>query len=337
MLPKGRPENWEPPHDAFTSIFPEDWPEVAISAIGVQVAPGGNDVELARVLADLFASDFGPLHFERSDAQERFGFKETLFFAYWRSPQQFRQWKDLAQVRAFFSQPLTGLVGLWSETSCAATDLIDPNYSMEGVRWGFSRYVPRKLEKEHFYYGSMRQRMAGRPRLQDASSGAGFTVLCNANLIEAVSTKHICMIRSVVGLSLCSPVQQHDFVKGVYPAYARAVDYLARSRAESGCLSARLCTEVHGEIDAGIDSSFFGYFTSLDALEAWVHHHPTHDDIIASALGVLQRHQFQMPINLGHEVLVSPPGGLHLIYNNCHAMTGLLPLLNETGGTQSSD
>ncbi|MBV2150134.1 phenylacetaldoxime dehydratase family protein [Sphingobium sp. AS12] len=333
MLPKGRPENWEPPHDAFTSVFPEDWPEVAISAIGVQIAPGGDGAGLVQALAALFTSDGGPLHVEQSEAQERFGFKETLFFAYWRSPEQFRQWTDQAAVRALFGQPLTGLVGLWSETSCAATELIDPNYSMDGVRWGFSRYVPRKLEKEHFYYGSMRRRMAGRARLPGASAGAGFAVTRNGSVIEGVSKDHSCTIRSVVGLSLCSPAQRRDFIDGVYPAYARAADYLARSRAESGCFSARLCTEVHGAIDAGIDSSFLGYFASLDALEAWVHNHPTHDDIIASALSVLQRHQFQMPINLGHEVLVSRPGGLHLVYNNCHAETGLLPLLNETSGT----
>jgi aldoxime dehydratase len=328
MLIKGRPENYVAPHLAYTSIFPADWQEVCLALIGVQSAPGGQADELASHVMVLLNGAHGVLHFEQSNVSERFGHQETAFACYWRDRETYVRWAGRPDVIALFEGPLPALTGLWREQISTVSGNVDPNYSMEHIRWGFGRYVDRKPENEHFYYGSMRVRMPNNATFPKAAAlPLRFDAARKGDLITATSDDPICVIRSCFGWSACSTEQQLAFVDIVYPAYVRAVDFLSRHSQESGCLSARLCTELPDATDKGIEASFFGYFTSIDALENWVHHHPTHDAIISAALQVMTQFEFKMPVNLGHEVYVVEPEGLNLLYNSCHPHTGLMPSL----------
>jgi aldoxime dehydratase len=328
MLIKGRPDNYVAPHLAYTSVFPADWSEVCMALIGVQAAPGSHTSEVISGLTAVLQGEHGVLHFEQSDATERFGHRETAFACYWRDRQTYELWADLPNVVAFFEGPLPTLVGLWREQLTTLSGNVDPNYSMEHIRWGFGRHVSRKPENEHFYYGSMRVRMPNNKNFPSAAAlPLRFDAVRDGDVVTATSNDPICVIRSCFGWSACSPEQQCAFVDIVYPAYVRAVDFLSRHPEESGCLSARLCTESPDATDKGIEASFYGYFNSIDALENWVHHHPTHDAIIAAALQVMTQFEFKMPVNLGHEVYVVEPKGLNLLYNSCHPETGLMQSL----------
>lgn len=328
MLIKGRPDNYVAPHLAYTSIFPPEWPEVCVALIGVQAAPGSLASGVIAQLMTLLNGEGGLLHFEMSDVTERFGHKETAFACYWRDEQSYSRWAVRDDVRGLFENALPPLIGLWREQLTTLSGNIDPNYSMDNIRWGFGRHISRKPENEHFYYGSMRVRMPNNQNFpKPAALPLQFATQRDGGIVKATSQDPICVIRSCFGWSACSPEQQRAFVDIVYPAYVRAVDFLSRNPAESGCLSARLCTEAPDATDKGIEASFYGYFNSIDALENWVHHHPTHDAIIAAALQVMTQFEFNMPVNLGHEVYVVEADGLNLLYNSCHPQTGLMPSL----------
>lgn len=117
----------------------------------------------------------------------------------------------------------------------------------------------------------------------------------------------------------------------VLPAYRRGVAHLVAHPEETNCLSARLVEDI--AVDGGprpqVDSETFAWFRSLADLEAWTHHHPTHEDIFSRFGAMAAALDFKIGTLLGHEVYVVPAGAAEAVYVNCHPATGLLPFLDS--------
>lgn len=135
---------------------------------------------------------------------------------------------------------------------------------------------------------------------------------------------NLCFVRGLFGWRDSPAEVQQVFVDEMLPVYERGVLFLRENPVEISCITARLSDVVHGEPATGIDAETLAWFTSLKALEAWTHHHKTHADIFNKVREIRMRLGSQGNLELGHEVVVVPKGGIDAEYNNCHARTGFL-------------
>ena len=325
---RSRPETFQPPYDAHTSIFPEEWRDYVMGQFAVQIADGADGRELGRALDQALTQSPHPLHVERVNSTDEKGYVNEVRMAYWRNAADYADWRANPAVAEFLERPLEGPVGLWREVIVAPAANVDPTGGAARHLWGVGRHLKQVWERYHAYYGSMRDRMPDgrspeiegqdfelRPRTDVVSLGRRLTVDLPHNL---------CFIRNVSGWRNCPPEVRQTFIDELLPVYEAGARYLRDHPAEVSCISARLSSVVDEDPPTGLDSETLAWFTSLAALEAWTHRHPTHAAIFRKAQEIAVRYNFEANLDLGHEVVVVPRGGVEAEYNNCHPETGFL-------------
>ena len=325
---RSRPETFEPPYDAFTSIFPEGWRDYVMGQFAVQIAPGADGDELGAALDEALTHTPPPLHVERVNSTDAKGYLNAVRMAYWQKASDYAEWRANPAVAEFLGRTLTGTVGLWREVIMAPVGNLDPNGGAERRLWGVGRHLKHVWERYHGYYGSMRDRIPnGRvPEIE----GQEFTLQPQSEVASkgerlAVELPHnLCFIRGTFGWRNCPPDARQSFTDELMPVYERGVLFLRDNPVEASCISARLSTVVDGEPLTGLDAETLAWFTSLKTLEAWTHSHATHAAIFNTARDIALRYPANANLDLGHEVVVVPQGGVDAEYNNCHPETGFL-------------
>ena len=325
---RSRPETFQPPYDAHTSIFPAEWCDYVMGQFAVQIAPGADGAEMGRALDEALAQPQRPLHVERVNSTDAKGYANEVRLAYWQNAGEYADWRANPTVAALLERPLDGPVGLWREVIVAPAGNVDPTGGAARHLWGVGRHLKQVWERYHGYYGSMRDRMpngrlpeiegaefALQPRGDAASQGTRLTVDLPHNL---------CFIRGTFGWRNCPPDARQSFIDELLPVYERGVLFLRDNPVEVSCISARLSRVVDGEPLTGLDGETLAWFTSLKSLEAWTHSHETHAAIFNKAREIALRYHFNANLDLGHEVVVVPGGGVDAEYNNCHPETGFL-------------
>lgn len=328
MQVRSKPETFQPPYPAHTSIFPDGWDEYVMAQFGVQAAPGGDPLPLMDKLETALSHPPAPLHYERCRDTDPAGYRNEIYLAYWRSGAEFAAWLASPAVGEFLATPLSGPVGLWQESMVAPVGNVDPNGMLPRHEWGIGRHLTQVWERYHSYYGSMRDRMLnGRTTAIEGNN----TPLSRRKTDSfghrlAIRPAHnLCFIRSIVGWDNARPHEQEAFINQVLPNYLAGVAYLRDQPEDASCISARAADTVPLPHANGLRSETLAWFTSLEALEAWTHRHPTHAAIHGSVFKFAQTYGFDIQLNLGHEVVVVPRDGFRAVYNNCHPDTGFLP------------
>ncbi len=325
---RSKPETFEPPYAAHTSVFPDDWPDYAMALLGVQAPEPAAGGALEAQLIELLDGASGPLHYERVTETDAAGYQNRMFIAYWRDEAGYRAWSRLDAVAALFGQPLSGAAGVWRETAIAPVGNVDPSGFRHRHEWGLGRHVTQEWERYHGYYGSMRDRM---PNGHEASIAGMQEALAErppgdtrGRCLRIVAPHNCCFIRGVFGWRQASAAEQRVFLDEMMPVYETGAYFLRDNAVETACISARVATELPMELDTGIDAETIAWFVSLEALERWTHSHPTHAAIFGKAIEIAHRFDYKLQLNLGHEVVVVPAGGATMDYNNCHPATGFL-------------
>lgn len=328
MTNRSRSEDYVPPYASYTSIFPDGWTDYVMAMIGVQIAPGANGSSMLDELAQALAVQPEPLHVERVVEIDALGYCNEIHMAYWQDAESYRQWLASAPVSRMFSTIREGGVGIWREGIVAPADNVDPCGFGSSRQWGVGRHVKLIWERYHAYYGAMRDRIPnGRNEeiegpddllvQQDASQTLGRRL--------TVSVPHnICFIRAVLGWNTASVPQRDIFIDEMLPVYETGVYYLRDNAVDAACPSARVIKAGANNPDNGVDAETLAWFTSLKALEKWTHHHETHAAIFNKSVEIAQKFNFKVDLDIGHEVVVVPAGGVDTDYNNCHSATGLL-------------
>jgi hypothetical protein len=331
MQIRSKPETFEPPYPAHTTIFPDDWTEFVLCQFGLQAVPGADPGPLMRELEALLVLAPAPLHYERCRETDRAGYLNEIYLVYWRSGVDFAAWLANPAVNAFLKRPLTGTVGLWQESIVAPVGNLDPNGMLPRHEWGIGRHLPQAWERYHSYYGSMRDRMVnGRTAgIEGADTALSRRKTDSFGHSLAIRPIHnLCFIRGIVGWENAKPHEQEAFISEVLPNYLAGVAYLRDESEHASCISARAADTVPLTHANGLRSETLAWFTSLAALEAWTHRHPTHAAIHGSVFKFAQTYGFDIQLNLGHEVAVVPKEGFRAVYNNCHPDTGFLPFFD---------
>jgi hypothetical protein len=326
--PRTMDEDFEPPYEAHTSIFPADWPDYVMGMFAVQGALG-SDLELlgGRLEAALKEAP-SPLHVEEIAEVDAFGFLNAIRMAYWRSAEDYRAWRSNPAVAAVFSQELQGPVGLWHEVICAPSGHVDPAGFLPRHDWGVGRHLTQVLEKYHAYYGSMRDRI---PHFRSPSIEGVDTPLSEqaqtqswGRRLKVALPHNICFVRGIFGWRNARAEERETFLQEMLPVYHTGAMFLRDNPGETLCISARHGKVVDREPVSGLDLETLMWFTSIASLEQWVHHHETHAAIFNRAREIGMRFEFKLSLDFGHEVVVAPQGGVDAQYNNCHPKTGFL-------------
>jgi aldoxime dehydratase len=329
---RSRPETFEPPYPAFTTQFPDDWPDYVMCQIGVQAAPRGDPSQLMHDVEAILAEGHAPLHYERCRDTDAAGYLNEIYLIYWRSPVDFAAWLANPAVEAVLTRQLSGTVGLWLESIIAPVGNLDPNGMLPRHEWGIGRHLTQAWERYHSYYGSMRDRMAnGRVAAIGGTDPPLFRRKADSfgHRLTVRPAHNLCFIRSIIGWENAKPHEQEAFITEVLPHYRAGVAYLRDQPELASCISARAVETVPMTHANGLQAETLAWFTSLAALEAWTHHHPTHAAIHGSVFKFAQTYGFDIQLNLGHEVVVVPEHGFRAVYNNCHPDTGFLPFFES--------
>jgi hypothetical protein len=336
MQVRSKPETFEPPYPAHTTVFPAGWTDFALCLFGVQAAPGADPAPLMRELETVLAHTPAPLHYERCRDTDPAGYLNEIYLVYWRSGGDFDAWRANPIVAAFLARPLSGPAGLWQESMVAPTGNLDPNGMLPRHEWGIGRHLPQQWERYHSYYGSMRDRMAGGRTAEIDGTVSPLSRRKTDSFGHRLTIRpihNLCFIRSIVGWENARPHEQEAFMTEVLPNYLAGVAYLRGQSEHASCISARAAETVPSGLASGVQAETLAWFTSLAALEAWTHGHPTHAAIHGSVFKFAQTYGFDIQLNLGHEVAIVPKEGFRAIYNNCHPDTGFLPFF-ETEDAQ---
>ena len=330
-MQRSRPESYQPPYPAFQSHFPPEESEVSLAIVGVQSRDRSDGDDMVASWLALLESDAeaAPRHVERSRHVDPAGFHNELLLAYWQTPAAQDAFWARADVEAFAASPLSGAIGWWRESLSAPTTSVDGNYSLEKVFYGTGRHVEQKLEQYHAYYGSMRDRVPD--YLEGVADGphgqlVARDVASRGRRLKISDLPHrLCYIRSGFGWDKARPAEQAGFIEDMMPVYRAGAHYLAENPLEANCISTRLLDEVpHGLLN-GVQVETIGWFLTLKDLEHWTHKHPTHAAIYKGVFVYMNKFNFDVRLNLGHEVIVVPQGGVTVEYSNCHERSGFLP------------
>ncbi|MFA0789927.1 phenylacetaldoxime dehydratase family protein [Microbulbifer echini] len=222
-----------------------------------------------------------------------------------------------------------GKCGVWYEALAAPRSHFEVSSSLPTADWGLFRHFETCTQRDHAYWGAMRDRIAaaennGLPgqlkKLKPLSS-------IDQSSEEISLPENICMIRTVQGYSVTSSKERRSYEEKLRPKYEQGVRFLDENPMKSRCLSVRLLRDEK-PMRGRPDTETIAWFASLVDLENWVHHHRTHKAIYTAA----QQHAVcfspEMHLLLSHEVAVVPKGKGKAMYKNCHPDTGLTRFLS---------
>ncbi len=331
-MAKLAPSGYQAPYPAHEAVVPQG-AVVTLALVGVQYRDDdqGAGRDAGARLRALLAGDGGSGRVEVATHVDADGYRNDVHVTYWRDPGHLAG--ATPELDAWAAAHRTGPVGVWRETVVAPRGRMETSYSVPGVRWGLGATGATTGQPYHAYYGSMRDRI-------DAAEDGGLppavppitrrAVDSRGRVLRATLPPDLCFIRTVQGWQDAGEAELAELHAHVLPAYRRGVAHLVAHPEETNCLSARLVEDI--AVDGGprpqVDSETFAWFRSLADLEAWTHHHPTHEDIFSRFGAMAAALDFKVGTLLGHEVYVVPAGAAEAVYVNCHPATGLLPFVD---------
>ena len=334
------PKNWEPPYPAWSVEFA---PDVRVVVVGYFAAQFKNNSinEFKEWMRLASAIDNAPLHHLQASYTDVEGYTNHVCICYWTSQESYDSWAALPQVTTWWNDParLSGDVGYWREVVFAPMERLETLFSSEEVA-GMATLASRVTGpvQEHAYWGAMRDRMPASD-YNDFSSkfGDGLTrlpeVVSRGKRVRITPPENICLIRSAQNWTQCKDEELDIYQNDVHPVLVEGMNFIRDNPLETGCISCRLMDELTEAGDQQAKTFGMAYFLTMAHLEAWVRSHPTHLAIFRSFHTMVKQLDFQLDLQLWHEVIVLPQGAHVFEYFNCHEKTGLLPFFSPVGKT----
>lgn len=332
-MQRSQPDTFKAPYPAYQAHPGTDRPDYVAGLIIVQSRNGADPSQiLERVDAILGASAVGlPGHVEQASFTDTAGAVNRVFLPYWKTADAQRAFVERGDFVELVTKPLDGDVGVCAECFSAPTFKLDGAYAIKNIAYGIGRYSDIKDEQFHAYMGSMRDRVPGfLSGESDAEPGAlqrrnnGPETLGRALTVTDLP-HNLCYIRNVVAWKEANEEEQAVYRRDMLPVYQEGAIYLRDNPEESNCIAMRVADVVDTGVDYGVQSNAIAWFLTLKDLERWVRTHPRHLAIMRTIMNYMEQFNFQPKLNLGHEVIVVPKGGVRAWYNNCHGDTGFLP------------
>ena len=327
--PVHRPDGFQVAYDSFEPRFGPGKDHVMFAQFGIENR-GGDASDLRRRLLACFVGADAPAILEHGHIVEGFGPKADMWFAYWRSQDDYRAWLARSDVAALWADDalLNGPIGLWREAGVISLDHNETSFSRGEDLSGLVHLSDGLgITDIHGYWGSARDRIVAAaddqldPEVEAWTQGEGSSI---GRRVTVTAPANACFIRTSQDIASANDDQLRTYDDDVRPVFHAAMQFLRHNGPETGCIGMRFVEECD---DAGKPmgrTCGLGFFDSLGALERWTHSHPTHVAIMQSFMGMVQRFEGAPGLHLWHEVTVFPAYSLIGYYVNCSADGGLM-------------
>lgn len=322
--------DWDPPYPAWESALPADMQSV-ICYIGCQGDAEQGDKFRKTISGQIHGRN--DCHVEFARHTDDGGTLNTVGLVYWLEQSAFEKWRA-EEVEALLStSEKAGGAGIWIENFPILREHVETLFSSDDQSPGIAKYARGKVNitRLHAYFGSMRDRLFSSNDSNHKSPVAQLSVADDANgrgRISIATPGQLCAIRSGQDWSHCGDEQKDYYLNELEPVLRRGMEFLSNNPVETGCIACRYMTETD---DAGKPKQrTFGYamFRDIADLEAWSKSHPTHLAIFRKFHEFTQAFNFEVELDLWHEVLVMP-ASTTFTYVNCAPRTGLLPYFGD--------
>jgi len=339
LYPMNRPDGHVPPIPRYSAH-----PDIASRRL-VALFVGVQSKDRAGIVASGFEKFLSaarraaeaPAYLDRAAFVDSAGFNNSLAAMYWPGREAYDAWAGSEAVRNWrtASARPEQRFGWWWEPISVPVDRAETIAFKEFLR-GVSACPFSKLEPTAStgYWGAARDRIpaSGYDRL--AGSAEHLTFLnsptpTHDRQVTIRPPRGMAIIRSGVSWDACGEEQLLSYEQNVRPKLDAGMKYLVDHPLESGCCSLR---QVVALDDAGAEMKegySLGAFLSLDHLESWSKHHPTHLAIYHRAMMERKKFQERLQLRTYNEIFVVDEQALDFEYFNCHQDTGLLRYFPE--------
>lgn len=326
--PVHRPDGFQVAYDSFEPRFGPGKDHVMYAQFGIENRGGDTSDLRHRLLASLAGAD-APEILEHGHVVEEFGPKAEMWFAYWRSQDDYRAWLARSDVAALWADDslLNGPVGLWREAGVISLDHNETSSSRGEDLSGLVHLSDGLgITDIHGYWGSARDRIVAAADEPLDPQGDLYPNNGKPSLgqrVRVLAPGNTCFIRTSQDIASANADQAQVYANDVEPVFHAAMQFLRASGPETGCIGMRFVEEVNAQGVPMGRTCGLGFFDSLGALEQWTHNHPAHVAIMGSFMAMGQRFEGSPGLHLWHEVTVFPAHSLIGDYINCLGDGGL--------------
>ena len=325
-------DDYQPPVPAWTARGDIAIEQVVMGYYGVQWRPG----EEARAAAASATIDgqlenaLGASAVERARYTDPQGYENQVHIVYWTNVDDYRHFAENQAVEAWWrsSERESDSVGVFREVFSPRITHMETLYNAPDYLVGAGSALGRHSDsdvQEHAYWGGMRDRM---PISQTDPLAVSGTVSAHPDAtparVRVVGHDNIAVIRSGQDWTKTSGTERDLFLSKMVPTLRAGMDFLSTQGLDIGCYTNRLMQNVDAT-GTLLDRAFgLGYWRSLEDMEAWAEHHPTHVAIFEGFMNIAQALKGQFDLRLYHEVCVVKSDQQLLEYIGCHGKTGLM-------------
>jgi hypothetical protein len=139
------------------------------------------------------------------------------------------------------------------------------------------------------------------------------------------------VIRSGVSWEKCEGEQLRDYQERIKPKLDDGMSYLRDNPRETGCFALRQVVSVNEAGEPLPEAYSLGAFVSMQHLESWSEHHPSHLAIYTRAMAARRKYQDALQLRTYNEIFILDERNPKFEYFNCHPQTGLLPFAASIG------
>ncbi len=329
------PEGWEPPYPSFMSEFEASGTGIGMVLLGCQFAAKKRAEALGflrqaqQLMIETGAADYVDLSECKQDCA---GMQQLVATGYW---------LDSAATASFFAADPA--ISFWSQHSSE-----DCGYGIfrEVFNIPMSRYETLHSGDDHLvgvahvrdsvtlpvsrhaYWGSMRDRIPDAAMDRFEPVGAFDVLEKNERSIKIRPNHNLAIIRSGQDIGHSTGREREQYLSEVEPSLRGGMDFLRDSGSEVNCYDCRFMRFVNEDGSAQDHTYGYAYFRSLEDLENWSEHHPSHKAIFDAFLDFAPGYGPDMQSRFWHEVSVLPAENQFAEYCNCAPDTGLLAGLN---------
>lgn len=329
--PLNMPVDWEPPYPSFMSEFHDSKQVVVMCLIGCQFDSGARDaaLEMVRGIRTMMLESGEAAYVDLSECDaDSAGRCQLVATGYWFDPALLQQLFNSDEFESFWqshSDAQRGY-GVFREAFNFPMSRFETLHSgpdhlvgIANVRDGITDPIP-----QHAYWGSMRDRIPDAVRDRFEAKSQVEVLEQNEHSVTVRPNLNLAIIRSGQDITDAAGQERQQYLDDVEPTLLSGMNFLRDEGEEVRCYDCRFLRFVDEQGEALDHTYGYAYFQSLEELEKWAEHHPSHNAIFGSFLEFAPQYGENMRSRFWHEVAVLPASNQFAQYVNCAPGTGLL-------------
>ena len=330
------PEGWEPPYPSFSSEFDGSAKDVGMVVAGVQFKSDDKASALTFIqgLAYLMRKEGVSDHVDLSYCEkDSTGSSQMVATGYWLDSKGMADFfEDIAFKSYWVKHSGEGSsFGIFREVYNFPHSRFETLHSGPEHVVGIANVreqVSEPLER-HAYWGGMRDRIPDSAENLFKAEGAPSVVENDSDRIVVKPNINMAIIRSGQDLGKAVGIERDEYFNDIEPVLKAGLNFLRDDGGEVNCFDCRYMSLMTEEGEITDHTYGLAYFYSLEDLEKWSEHHPTHLAIFNAFLEFAPRYGPEMRSRYWHEVSVIPDNHQFAEYINCLPGTGFLSEKND--------